>query len=143
MGAGDLGAPIESPSTQFDQMPSASTTYQAHPSMIQLLLVVRLTGPTSELLALPACSLARYLQGMGLGDFGVTIETPATQFDQMLSAATTYWANPLMIELLLVLRLTGPTGQFLAVPVCFPGWHLQGMGPREFEVTYRITGDPA
>ena len=62
-----------------------------------------------------------------------------TQFFQMLSVAGTYRTHPPMIQPLLTIRLTG---QFLAVPACSLGRHLQGMGPGDVGKTDRITGDP-
>ena len=42
------GGSGESPATQFHQMPSLTATYMLLPSMIQILLVFRLTGPQGE-----------------------------------------------------------------------------------------------
>lgn len=49
----------------------------------------------------------------------------------MHSVAATYRVHPLTIQLLFVLRLAGPQGQFLAVPACSPGLQFPGLyGPR-------------
>ena len=57
----------------------------------------------------------------------------------MPSAAVRYRTHSSMIELLLVLRLTGSPDQFLAVPSCSPDGICKA---RAFGETHRITSDP-
>lgn len=79
------------------QMPYVAASYQVHPSMFQLLLALRLTGPEGQFLAVPECSSGRHLHGMGSRGCGGYGESPSTQFHQVPSVTTTYWARPLMI----------------------------------------------
>ena len=47
---------LRSPATQFNQMPPVAVTYRVLPSMIQLLLALRLAGPRTQFFAMPTCS---------------------------------------------------------------------------------------
>ena len=62
-------------------------------------------------------------------EFGVTRDTSRDPGSPNIVAAT-YMVLVAMIQLLLVLRLTGTRAQFLAMPACSPGRHLHGMVPR-------------
>ena len=55
------------------QMPSITVTYRAYPSMIRLILTLRLTNPGGQLLTVPPCPLKWHLKEMGPGDFGGTL----------------------------------------------------------------------
>lgn len=70
MGPGDLGGTRQSLAIQFHQMPSIAATYCAHPFVMQLLLALRLTGPQTKFIAVPAWSPGRHLHGMRPSDFG-------------------------------------------------------------------------
>lgn len=67
---GTSGGPEQSPLTHLHKMLSVAAAYQAHPSMTQLLLALRLTGPHAQCFVVSACPSGRYLHSMGPKVFG-------------------------------------------------------------------------
>ena len=90
--------------------------------MVQLLFVLRLTGPRCQYLAMPHAPQEGISMVWAPETSGWPGESRGTKFHQMPSFAATYRVHPLKIhQLLLALRLTGYRCQFLAVPTCFLG----------------------
>ena len=110
----------ESSSTQIHQMPPVAATKREHPSMMQLLLALRLTGSRAQFFAIPAGPLGKHLHGMGprnfAGTWGISVDTIPANVVCCLSEA----GASSMMQLPLALRLTGSRAQFLAVPACPP-----------------------
>ena len=71
---GTSGGSGQSPATKSHQMLSVAATYRTHPSMMQLLLALRLSGPRVQFFAAPACppgtAFARHWRRGGRGDLG-------------------------------------------------------------------------
>ena len=100
--------PTEYRATKILQMPSVASTHRVLPSIIQLLLTVRLTGPPCSMLVHATCSPGRHLHGKGPRTSGGPGESPAIQPHQMSSVAATYLVLSSVFQLDFVLRLTGP-----------------------------------
>ena len=140
---GTLGVPSSSSGTQSHQMPSVTATYRVLPSMIQLLLVLRLTGPGLNSWPFTHAQLDGICTSWFPGTTGIPGSSPGTLSHQIPSVLPrpTGCMLPSMIQLLLVLSLTGPRTQFLAIPACSSGQHFHGICPAYFGSSLEISGD--
>ena len=102
-----------------------------HPSMMQLLLALRLTRPRGQFFALLACT-----------PHWTAFARHASRALRQDSGASVQW-YPSIMQLLLALRLTGTRSQFFAMPhspqegICM-AWPYAG----DFVGTRGISGDP-
>ena len=137
-----FGDPGNLPLSSFTRCCPFPVRTRANLSMIELLLALRLTGSAGQLFTLPACPLKRHLKATCQRDLGGLGETPAIQLYQMPFIATMYGAHPLMVQLILALRFTGPRDQLFAAPACSQIRHLNLMDPRHLWGTREISDGP-